>query len=182
MEFILISKQNININYWNGGETFEYFIYPEHTNYADKDFLFRISSATIQKVPSEFTRFSGFERFLVMLDNDLLIERNKKQEMYKVLEIFKFNSNDRIESFSSGNDFNLIISEQLTNYKIQILQEEQVSKVNFIILFAIENCEVILNNEFVIMNAQDCLVIKNFENKKIFFNSSKPMIFIDIAF
>ncbi|TDS53337.1 hypothetical protein [Myroides indicus] len=38
-----ISKANIKPDYWNGGKTFQYFIYPIRAQYSAKDFDFRIS-------------------------------------------------------------------------------------------------------------------------------------------
>lgn len=69
MKITKISKDTLIPTIWDGGETFEYYIYPENALYANRDFLFRISAATITKVPSTFTKFKNYQRFLVMLDN-----------------------------------------------------------------------------------------------------------------
>lgn len=49
INYQIIQKRNLKSSLWEGGETFEYYIYPKNSNYAARDFLFRISSATIQK-------------------------------------------------------------------------------------------------------------------------------------
>jgi len=101
----LIKNESIQPDQWSGGKTFQLFIYPENKFYADRAFDFRISAASIHKSPSVFTKFDGYRRYLVMLDNDLKIVRNAKEEHYKKWEIFEFDSSDHIESFSTGYDF-----------------------------------------------------------------------------
>jgi environmental stress-induced protein Ves len=83
MNIRLFPKKDCTASLWNGGLTYEYLIYPETANYSDRDFTFRISSATIEKVPSEFTKFKGYYRYLVMLDNGLHIEVNKEKKVYQ---------------------------------------------------------------------------------------------------
>ena len=73
MNIHLLPKKDSKASIWSGGLTYEYMIYPETANYTNRDFVFRISSATIEKVPSEFTKFKGYHRYLVMLDNLSLI-------------------------------------------------------------------------------------------------------------
>lgn len=102
MEYQIISKSTIKSSVWDGGETNEYFIFPENSVYAKRNFLFRISAASIHKTPSKFTRFDGYKRYLVMLDGVLKINRNGKEENYSEREVFKFNSSDKIISFNTG--------------------------------------------------------------------------------
>lgn len=80
MNIRLLPKKDSKASIWSGGLTYEYMIYPEIANYTDRDFLFRISSATIEKVPSEFTQFKGYYRYLVMLDNSLDIEGKQREK------------------------------------------------------------------------------------------------------
>jgi environmental stress-induced protein Ves len=38
MKYIKISKQHISPSIWDGGKTYEYFIYPPDKTYANRDF------------------------------------------------------------------------------------------------------------------------------------------------
>ena len=87
MNIRLLSKKDSKASVWSGGLTYEYIIYPETASYADRDFVFRISSATIEQEPSVFTKFKGYYRYLVMLDNGLNIEINKEKRVYEKYEI-----------------------------------------------------------------------------------------------
>ena len=69
-------NQQITTN-WSGGTTSELFIYPLGANYASRDFLFRISTATVQTETSTFTDLTGFKRILMLLNGNLTITHNQ---------------------------------------------------------------------------------------------------------
>ena len=69
----IINKHEQKTTLWSGGKTTELFIYPEDCSYAERNFQFRISSATIETENSEFTRLPGFKRHLMILDGELKI-------------------------------------------------------------------------------------------------------------
>lgn len=50
-----VSKEDYPVSNWSGGKTTQLFIYPENSEYAKRNFLFRISSATVDCERSEFT-------------------------------------------------------------------------------------------------------------------------------
>lgn len=175
-----IAKKDLIPNKWDGGEIFEYFIYPEESSYINRNFNFRISSASISKTPSNFTRFSKYCRYLVMLDNSLNVERNSVNETYKKHEIFKFNSNDEIVSFSLGNDFNLMINEDVKNHQVRVCKDDCSSNANWIIIFALSENEIIINDEKYFLACNDCLIIQNFENNKVLLNSDLNTLLAEI--
>ncbi|SKB79044.1 Various environmental stresses-induced protein Ves [Soonwooa buanensis] len=176
MKYIKISKQHITPSIWDGGKTFEYFIYPPETNYAKRDFLFRISAASIEKEPSIFTRFENFQRFLVMLDNDLNIRRNDKIEHYSQQDVFVFDSNDEIVSHSLGNDFNVMVSKSVAFSKVEILTEFNHSIADFIFVFAKVETEIQLNNQKITLEVDDLLVIENLSQQEISVKSQQKII------
>jgi environmental stress-induced protein Ves len=112
MNISLLSKKDNKPSIWSGGLTYEYIIYPKTANYTDRDFIFRISSATIEQAPSEFTKFKGYHRYLVMLNNGLDIEVNKRKKIYEKYEIMEFKSDDEVTSYTKGTDFNWMVSEK----------------------------------------------------------------------
>lgn len=52
---------------WAGGTTTELFLYPEGGSYAARDFVLRISSATVELEESDFTALPGVERYITPL-------------------------------------------------------------------------------------------------------------------
>ena len=161
MKITKISKDTLIPTIWDGGETFEYYIYPENALYVKRDFLFRISAATITKVPSTFTKFNDYKRFLVMLDKDLDINNNEKKERYTPKDIFKFDSNSDIISYTKGNDFNLMVSKNVEIADVFFLNDTVQLNQSFIFLFALKDTLIELNNEMINLKKTDLLLIEN---------------------
>lgn len=64
---------------WSGGNTTELFIYPPDGVYQEKNFLFRISSATVTQDTSVFTKLPGIKRKLLVLDGKIRLNHNEKE-------------------------------------------------------------------------------------------------------
>jgi len=176
MKITHISKNNIEANSWDGGKTYEYFIYPPGLNYSERNFLFRISAASIEKEPSYFTRFENFNRFLVMLDNDLNIQRNRVEEHYSKQEIFKFDSNDEIISYSKGSDFNLMVHQSIKDVKVFLLNGTMNQRDSFQFLFVKEEALVKVNQQEILLKINDLLVIENTEEEEVQIHSDTTII------
>lgn len=177
MNISLFTKKNTKASIWSGGLTYEYMIFPETANYIDRDFLFRISSATIEKVPSEFTQFLGYYRYLVMLDNDLDIEVNKEKKIYKKYEIMEFSSNDDVTSYTKGIDFNWMVSEKIPHHKLQLTTSNQNCNAEIIVLFSIDTIVIKINEKPYNLKPYDLLVIENPEKKNIILDFSNECLF-----
>lgn len=176
MQIHFLKRDVLTPAVWQGGKTYEYFIYPISALYSNRNFDFRISSATIEQSPSLFTQFDGYSRYLVMLDNDLKILRNNETESYAMGENFSFNSNDTIESFSLGNDFNLMIRNGIeVDFKANDFIENTFS-TEFIFLFALNSCFAMINTEKHECNQYDCIVIENKELENINISTNSKWI------
>ena len=55
MKSVLKKEENYSVSEWSGGKTKELAIYPPKCRYADRDFIFRLSSATVELDESDFT-------------------------------------------------------------------------------------------------------------------------------
>ncbi len=167
MKITKISKDSIIPAIWDGGETFQYYIYPTDSLYTNRDFLFRISAATITKVPSVFTKFQNYQRFLVMLDNNLNIKNNGKEESYTPNDVFRFDSDSDITSFTKGNDFNLMVSKNISKVDVFFLNDTTQLNQSFIFLFALNDTLTELNNEKINLKKDDLLLIENHEHSNL---------------
>ena len=179
MDIKIIKKNEIQPQIWEGGKTFQYFIFPEQSSYTDRNFDFRISSATIEKVPSAFTRFSGYKRFLVMLDEDLSIEKNGKREYYLEHEVFDFDSSDEIQSFSLGSDFNLMVKKQHQKSSV-LVAKTFISTSDFIFVFALVGTRISVDNQPFALETGNLLLVKNNSRESIILRSETPVIFGEI--
>lgn len=176
MKITKISKDTLIPTIWDGGETFEYYIYPENALYANRDFLFRISAATITKVPSAFTKFNNYQRFLVMLDNDLNIKINGKEEHYTPNDIFKFDSNSDIISYTKGNDFNLMVSKNVETADVFFLNDAVQLNQSFIFLFTLNATSLKVNNETINLKRKDLLLIENKDQSDILLKTETTVL------
>ncbi|WCM42162.1 HutD family protein [Flavobacterium sp. CBA20B-1] len=169
MKITKISKDFLNPTVWDGGETYEYFIYPPGSNYSERNFLFRISVATIIKAPSIFTRFENYQRFLLMLNGDLHVYQNGKEAFYNPNIIFQFDSNDTIQSFSEGIDFNFMAHKNAISNMIQT-NNTQVLSNSFVFIFAKEPMNLSINSHEYHLQPNDLLVINNEQHQEIRIN------------
>lgn len=167
MNIILLPKKDSKASIWSGGLTYEYMIYPKTANYTNRDFVFRISSATIEEVPSEFTRFKGYYRYLVMLDNSLHIEVNKENKIYEKYEIMEFNSDDEVTSYTKGIDFNWMVSEKTGDHKLKIANSHQNYNAEIIIIFSLQTTVTKINEKPYYLEPYDLLVIENQKKENI---------------
>jgi hypothetical protein len=170
--------QGIN---WSGGVTKQYFIYPENAEYENKDFLFRLSTATIEKTV-KFTNFIGYKRFLCMYDNNLELKINSQLIEKKSLEIVKFNSEDDVYSNSLGQDFNLMVANDINQADLFIDHGFINLEDDYIMLIALDNHQIFINDIEYILNRFDSLIIENFMRKNIDIISSNKILLASIKF
>lgn len=157
---------------WSGGKTTEMFIYPSTSSYADRNFDFRISSATVEVEESDFTDLTGFHRLLTIIDGRLELNVNDKPST--ILEqdtSFWFSGSDKVSSRGIVRDFNVIYSDK---YEVQwrLITEDEVKefslkKGDFLFYFLVKgNAE--MNNQSVLENELVCLnLVENREVKNI---------------
>ena len=176
MKISFLPKKDSKASIWSGGLTYEYMVYPETASYADRDFAFRISSATIEKVPSEFTNFKGYHRYLVMLDNSLDIEVNKKKKIYEKYQIMEFNSDDKVTSYTKGIDFNWMVSEKISYHKLEVTNGNQNCNAQIILLFSLDPTVITINEKSYYLEPHDLLFIENPERKNIIIHFSNDCL------
>ncbi len=92
----IIKQNQQQTSKWSGGTTTQLFIYPANSDYNKRDFLFRISTATIDAATSEFTALAGFNRVLMLIDGELNITHqvdgnNKEIVDLKPYQVHHFN-------------------------------------------------------------------------------------------
>lgn len=172
MNVFHFKKENIIPGVWDGGKTYEYCIFPPQSQYAERNFDFRISSASIEKSPSNFTQFEAYTRFLIMLDGRLEIIRNGKTEVFECNELFQFDSADEIQSFSIGNDFNWMVRTDKFESKM-IFDFTLHSNFYFQFVFALTPTEVLVEEKTYFLDAFDLLVIENPERKRLAIQSAQ---------
>lgn len=107
---IIPASQQITSD-WAGGTTTQLFIYPEGASYANRDFLFRISTATVETETSTFTSLPGFERILMILDGSMEIcHKNHYSKHLYPFNTDIFNGDWETTAIGKVTDFNLMMA------------------------------------------------------------------------
>ncbi len=109
----LIKKDEFKDSNWAGGITSEIFIYPEDATVGEKNFDFRISSASCNLEKSIYTNYDGFLRYISPLDNSMTITTDAKKFSLRPFEVLFFNGKSNTFSTGDVRDFNLIYKKNL---------------------------------------------------------------------
>ncbi|MBS1775944.1 MAG: HutD family protein [Bacteroidetes bacterium] len=103
------AKNRTTIN-WASGTSTEIFIFPREASFAERNFLFRISTATVEADESTFTHFAGITRHLMVLKGEM--ELNHESQYSKHLKAFDqdtFSGEWKTSSRGRVTDFNLML-------------------------------------------------------------------------
>lgn len=109
MQSSIINCEQLKTNNWQGGTTTQLFIYPPKADYANKNFNFRLSTATVNVEKSEFTSLPGVRRKLMILEGQtLLSHQNHHSKQLNKFDIDEFEGDWKTSSCGKCTDFNLM--------------------------------------------------------------------------
>ena len=98
------------VSEWSGGRTVQLSIGPEGERYADRKFLWRISSATVELETSEFTALPDYERLIVPIRGEMILSHNGGEEiLLRPFDVHRFDGADLTISKGKCTDFNLML-------------------------------------------------------------------------
>lgn len=107
----IIKKEEYSVSNWSGGQTTELYIYPENSKYKDRNFMWRISSATMEIEESTFTHLPGFSRELMVISGETILEHEGRHKVtLKPFEKDSFMGDWTTKSYGKASDFNLMTS------------------------------------------------------------------------
>ncbi len=128
-DVMLIRKSEQITTPWSGGTTTQLYIYPENSTYQDRNFQFRISTATVETEESVFTKLPGISRQIMILDGTLKLEHTGRYT--KILHKFEtdsFEGDWETKGFGKVKDFNLMTTGKLqgTIYGTSLKKDETI--------------------------------------------------------
>ena len=110
MKCRLRKEENYSVSRWTGGKTRELAIYPAKSKYLDRDFIWRLSSATVEQDESDFSRLPDYDRVLMVLEGSVVLTYDgKKTVRLGELEQDSFDGAAMTKSFGRITDFNLMV-------------------------------------------------------------------------
>ena len=68
-----LTSKDYRTSRWSGGETTELLIWPRDAVYGQRDFLFRVSSATVELNESTFTALPDYHRLIATLEGTITL-------------------------------------------------------------------------------------------------------------
>lgn len=110
MKIQKISADMQAVSRWSGGTTTQLAISPANALYADREFLWRVSSAVVELPESDFTPLPDYDRILMILEGELTLSHDGGEE-YTLCALDQTSFDGASRTFSRGRvtDFNLMM-------------------------------------------------------------------------
>lgn len=98
--------------FWSGGMTTELAIFPPDAQYSERNFKWRLSSATVQIEESIFTHLPGISRIIMVIEGKLILKHEGKHSAaLNPFETDSFMGDWTTKCFGKATDFNLMMAE-----------------------------------------------------------------------
>ena len=90
-----LTERDYRRSVWSGGKTTQIAIAPEGASYGDRDFLWRVSSATVETEESDFTLLPDYRRLICALEGTMVLRHGEGAPLR--LEPYRIHSFDGAE-------------------------------------------------------------------------------------
>ena len=150
---------------WAKGTTTELVKYPLDSDFLKRDFIFRISTATVEAEESTFSDFSGLTRILMILEGTLtLIHEGRYQKHLNPYDQDTFDGSWSTRSRGKVRDFNVMLNEQskgdVRAFQLKSTQKENVSISQKRVVFFIHTGQFRLEEQLLetgsVLDIEDC--------------------------
>ena len=123
MSWNIFTPQDFQTSHWAGGITTQLAIGPQGAHYADRDFLWRISSAQVALDHSVFTHLPDYHRFLTVLEGELELQIGSGPKLpLPPLSICQFDGGVPVESWGRCKDLNLMLRKGACTGSMEVLR------------------------------------------------------------
>jgi environmental stress-induced protein Ves len=114
MAIVIHHSDTFTTTNWSGGKTTQLFSYPKGSTVEARDFVFRISTASVEVEESDFTRFDGYNRKLMVLTGELFIQHKDQYSLLmKPFDQDLFSGDWTTNTKGKVQDFNVIYKPEL---------------------------------------------------------------------
>lgn len=122
-ELIHLKPADYVVSSWSGGTTTQIGIAPETAVYADRDFLWRLSSATVELQHSDFTALPDYYRYIATLNGEIDVIHNDGQPIHLApYQVHEFDGGWKTCSIGQCRDFNLMMRKGACNGLLETLK------------------------------------------------------------
>lgn len=144
---LFFSLENSLTTTWSGGTSSHLYVFPEDAQFSERNFDFRISSATIEVDESTFTSLPTYNRILAVLEGSLeLMHVGKPSTRLEEYEQVFFHGSWETSSIGKVRDFNVIFN---ANYDVEmqfiaVTETKGISKsTDFLFVFCLSDQSVV---------------------------------------
>lgn len=163
-----LTSPNFKTTSWSGGSTTELFIYPPEADFKQRNFDFRLSTATVEVEASDFTPLQDVSRTLMVLDGQMILShQNHHSKTLNNFDVDQFDGGWQTQSKGRCVDFNLMTKGQTTgnlDHLAMLANKSAVlnydSNYNKLFLFAYSGAiNLTLENEHISLNKGELLAL-----------------------
>lgn len=154
---------------WSGGTTTELLIAPEGASYAERSFLWRVSSAAVELPVSEFTILPDYERLIATLRGEITLSHGGGAPLrLRPYEVHAFSGGDRTRCLGTCTDFNLMLRRgraegSMEALRLRALEERMISPEGAdeaLLLCAEGRCCVRIGADSVVLAPGESLLLR----------------------
>ena len=121
MKITKIPSHAQSVSRWSGGTTTQLAIYPPDAVYAERDFIWRVSSAVVELPESDFTPLPDYDRILMILNGELTLSHDGGGEYtLRALEQTSFDGASHTFSRGQVTDFNLMMRKGRCTGRVEV--------------------------------------------------------------
>lgn len=132
MKWTLLTKERYVTTLWSGGTTTQLAIAPEGAVYADRDFLWRLSSAGVELDHSDFTPLPDYNRLISILRGEMKLKIGEGEPFpLEPLQLRAFDGGVPVESWGKCADYNLMTRKGACEGSAQALKMEADSTLTW---------------------------------------------------
>ncbi|MES2589470.1 MAG: HutD family protein [Bacteroidota bacterium] len=181
MNFEIIKASNTKTTTWSGGTTSEIYIFPKGSDFQKRDFLFRLSVATVELEESTFTSLPEVNRTLMVLKGNLHLKHEGQHESHlNEFQQDSFKGEWTTKSVGKVTDFNLMCKGDTTGE----LKHIHLVKSQEFELSATKELFYVIEGEFTFegerLEKGDLLIFENKKQKIELFSKNADLIWIRI--
>lgn len=123
MNLIHLKPENYVVSSWSGGTTTQVGIAPAGAVYGDRNFMWRVSSATVDLEVSDFTALPDYDRLISTLEGEIDVTHNGGAAIHLApYHIHAFDGGWETRSVGKCRDFNLMTRKGVCTGRMEAVQ------------------------------------------------------------
>lgn len=128
----MIRKAEQSTSTWSGGTTTQLAIYPKQSEYKERNFKWRLSSALVEDEESTFTKLPDIYRHIMIIEGEMkLIHEGHREVMLKPFMQDSFSGGWTTRSFGRARDFNLMLG-QGSKGELEAIAVKEILNIDWI--------------------------------------------------